>query len=255
MESINNKIRRAVNGEEDALKFIHQHYLYIGDKFYDKNKDKVSKEELYLIIKQAIDEFCVIEVNIPLILHIYKRINEELNKKRELRVDVRGTILSACQGDMNARNKLIKHYTPIVLEKAKDYDYLEYEELVQFGILKLIEYIDTLIEEHQNSEFPTTGIARSIDIYFSKTLKNSVTLWNTPLNYYEEELDNFQIQYEFEDMVDSYIKSDIKRDIIKKYFLDRYTLKEIGKQHNISRENVRLMVKKAKLLLKKNYFK
>ena len=255
MESINNKIRRAVNGEKDALEFIHQHYLYIGDKFYEQNKERVTKEELYLVIEQAINEFCNIETNIPLILYIYKKVNHELRKNKEASIDVKKTVSLACQGDVSARNDLIKHYSTIVIEKAKQYDYMEYEDLVQFGMVKLIEYIDTLITEHQNAEFLTNGFGRAIDIYFGKTLKTAASLWNSPLTYYEDDLENFKTQYEFSNVVDSYTPSEVKREIIKKYFLEKNTLQELGEKYDMSHENVRKIVKTSLPKLRRNCLK
>lgn len=255
MESINNKIRRAVKGEKDALEFIYQHYLYIGDKFYEKNKQEISKEELYLIIEQAINEFCHIETKIPLILYIYKKINIELQKNKETSIDVKKSVSLACQGDMKARNELIKHYSVLVIEKAKNYDYMEYEDLVQFGMIKLIEYIDILIAEHQNTEFCTNGIGRAIDIYFGKTLKKSVTLWNAPLRYLENDLENFKNEYEFSNFVDNLTSNEVRRQIIKQYFLEGKSLKALGKNYNISHESVRQIIKAAQPQLKKNYLK
>lgn len=255
MESINNKIRRAVNGDLDAIEFIKEHYLYIGDKFHKENKDKISKEKLYSIIIKCIDEFCEVKVNIPLILYIYRGIISELNARKEPCIEVKKTILLACKGDLNARNVLIKHYSFIVKEKAKNYDYMEYEDLVQFGMIKLIEYIDILISEHQNSEFATTGIGRTIEIYFNKTLKKEVEQWNMPLNYIENDLENFKIEYEFNSIVDGLTTNEKRRDIIKRYFLEDRTYNDLGEKYNMSHEGVRKIIKSYQPQLKKNYLK
>ena len=255
MESINNKIRRALKGEQDALEFIHQHYLYIGDKFYETNKDKISKEELYSIIEQAINEFCNIETKLSLSLYLYKKIGCELQKNKEASIDVKKTVSLACQGDVSARNDLIKHYTKIVTEKAKNYDYMEYEDLVQFGMIKLIEYIDILIEEHQNNEFFTNGIGRAIDIYFNRTLRRKVELCNVPLSYMENDLDNFKFEHEFASIVNNLTTNEVRREIIKQYFLEGKTFSSIGENYNMSHENVRRIIKLVQPQLKKVYLK
>lgn len=161
----------------------------------------------------------------------------------------------ACQGDKEARNKIINYYSKIVIDLANNYDYIEYEDLVQYGMIKLIEIIDNQLRGNKNSEIITTGFLRTIKTYFANTLRNQVVKCNTPLSYIQDDLENKIVELEFKSVVNSYTTNKQRREIINGYFLEERTIKDISNKLNIDHEEVRKTVKLAQPQLKKMYLK
>lgn len=256
MNTIKETIEMAKKGDSEARNVIREYYLYLVDYYYEKYKDKITKKEIEKMFDDIINEYYNTENNIHLVLYIHKHLIIILHKRFEAKeIMVRETVLSACKGDKEARNKLIKHFSKVVIEQAKEYDYMEYEDLVQYGMIKLIEYLDILIDEHKNGQFFVNGIPRAIQIYFDKTLRKEVEKWNQPLRYIENDLENKRFDIEFESVVNCCTTNDKRRYILTKYFLENRTYDYIGSQTDMSRENVRKIIKASLPQLKKNYLK
>ena len=86
-------------------------------------------------------------------------------------------IAKAKTGDRESREQLINHYSYIVERIAADYDYIEYEDLVQFGMIKLIELIDHQLLVGDGSLF-SPKLITYIQRYYDVVLRNQIDLCN-----------------------------------------------------------------------------
>ena len=257
METIKNTIELAKKGNIEAKRIIREHYFYLVNYYHKKYKDKITIEEVKDMYEEIMEEYYNRDNNtIHLVLYLHKHFIIKLHKKCEVReIIVKRNVALACKGDITAKNNIIEYYSKVVKEKAKEYNYLEYEELVQFGILKLIEYINVLIKEHQNGEFFMNGIPRCIDIYFDRTLRKKVDRWNMPTRQINDELENKIVEMEFNNEIDLCTANEKKRYILKRYFLGNDTYDLIGNDVGESRESIRKVVKQYQPVLKKKYIK
>ena len=121
----------------------------------------------------------------------------------------------ACPGD---RNKIINYYSKTVIDLANNYDYMEYEDLVQYGMIKLIEIIDKQLRNNKNGKMITSGFARTIETYFANTLKNQVAKCNTPLSYVQDDLENKKVELEFKSVVNSYTTNEKEEKLLINIF-------------------------------------
>ena len=243
---IKESIKLAKNGDQEAERKLRRYYSYLIEYYYKKYSDKITRNELNIMYNQFLNEYYNTEQELPLALYLHKHfisVLHEMFDKKE--IEVREAISLACQGDMNARNKLIEHFSKMVYEVAKKYDYLEYDELVQFGIIKLIENIDSLIELHPNGVFATAGLPLRINSYFDKTLRDEVTMWNSPDYHLEDQFSRKIEEMEFEDFIETYPCVNRDKQILREYCFENGTLREIGKQKGVSHEFVRMTIKEA----------
>lgn len=166
-------------------------------------------------------------------------------------------IIKAKYGDKTSRDWLINHYTYLVERIAANYDYMEYEDLVQFGIIKLIELIDHQLIKSDGSLF-SPRLIKYIQQYFDVTLRNQIKLCQ---NYYEWNLNNnvdflqkvFEI--ELEDVINSKNVREKDKLCAIKYFVKKCTLSEIGDIYDCSRQSVGVRVNKVAQKLKSEYIK
>lgn len=262
MDLIKNEVNNAKRGNVDSQKVIYDHYYYLVSKFFKMYNGKMSFEkmlELYNVI--LIDYFNTETVLTPS-LFIHKGFCEyyknNFAEKRELLSDL---VVQARRGDKEARNKLIVHYSYLVTDQAQKYDYLDYEDLVQYGMIKLIETIDIQLKENNNVLF-SQALIRAIDIYFSSTLKRQVEKINSSDEYIKQtteqldnELDRKIFEMEFKDILESKNLIDKDRLSTLKYYLEGKTLDEIKVEFGETKSMTHQRVKKITSLIQYYYNK
>ena len=180
-------------------------------------------------------------------------------------------ITKACNGDKEARNKLIEHNLRLVAHIVKKYEGKEYDadDLISIGTIGLVKGIDSY-KPSKNTRI-TTYVARCIEnevlMYFRSNKKhlNNVSL-NDSIGYDKDgnEINLIDVlKCESEDTLDK-IDTQNKIDLLLKYLdtlsprekdiiIKRYglfntrdmTQKEIAKKMNISRSYVSRLEKRA----------
>lgn len=247
MNTIKETVIMAKKGNQQCKQILKEHYEYIIDLYYEKYKDKISRKELKVMYDIIINDFYNEDLTIPLVLYIHKKFTRVLHRKFDKKdIEVKNTVILACQGNIEARNKLINHFSPLVYKIARKYDYMDYEELVQYGIIKLIETIDNLIKEHPNESFFTNSLPRTIEIYFNSTLRKKVLKWETDDYLLEDDFLYKSMKIELEDFINNYPCVERNKQILKKHFFDKDTLQEIGDGLGVSRELVRKTIEGAR---------
>lgn len=257
MITIEKIIELAKNGNLEERKKVRQYYSYIIKYYHEKYKDKINVKDLTVMYDMILDEYYNTDQKIPLRLFIHKQFIDILYRKfdkKEKEYFVNELIVEACKGNLDARKTLIEHFMPIVYEEAKKHDYMEYDELIQNGMVKLIENIDNLINIHKNGEFATTSLRRAVKIYFSNTLRCEVDTWRNSINCTDDEVryqmdyietDNFKrLMYnmELENFIDNYPCTNEYKRIIREYLFDSIPYKTLGVENSISHESVRTHV-------------
>ncbi len=256
MITIKRQVELAKAGDEFSREFLKNYYKNIIEYYYQKYQEKISIEELTTMYYNFFKGFFNKEQDIPLCLYIHKKFRDNLfqrfDKKKYLVSDL---ITSACKGDLEGRRKTIEHFLPIVCEEAKKYNYMEYDDLVQYGTVKLIETIDNLISLHKDGVFHTSTLRRTIEIYFSKTLKSEVEDYRNIFDYSEDEyndrnellqLNDYQdkiYEIELENFIENYPCTRKHKKAVKKYFFEDVSYKTAGKENGYSYELVRGQVK------------
>lgn len=260
-------LQSAKEGNIDSKKFLHDRYIYIADKFYDQYKDYVTKEQVYDIYNKLFNQY--FEVNFPLGISFYmhKHYYEDIREYIPEKVLLSEHITNAINGDKTAREKLINHYSSIVINKAKECDYLEYDELVQYGMIKLIEMIDSNLK-HGTTECWVGGLTRSINIYFEKTLKEQVLSYNLRRENYDyrslREMNELLMDKEYvrsfsrmeiDDLINTSNLTKKQRLYALKYFVEGSSIREIGYELDRPRQTVSEQVGKAREKLARNFKK
>lgn len=167
-------------------------------------------------------------------------------------------ITKAKKGDKYSRNSLIYHYLYIVERIARNYDYMEYEDLVQFGTIKLIELIDRQLLIGDGSLF-SPKLIKYIKKYFDVTLRNQASLYQVDCKKIQDSNDIYfydkLFEIEFEDLINS--KNIHKKDKLCtiKYFVQNLSLTEIGDIYNCSKQSVSVRINKVAQKLKNEYRK
>lgn len=167
-------------------------------------------------------------------------------------------IAKAKCGDDEARDRLIKHYSFIVERIALNYDYLEYEDLVQFGMIKLIELIDNELLIGNGSLF-SPKLIKYIQRYFDIALRNQIELCNikseVDLREKKDEFFEKVFEIELEDLINS--KNFHKKDKLCaiKYFVQNHSLTEIGAIYDCSKQSVSARINKVARKIKPEYIK
>lgn len=149
-----------------------------------------------------------------------------------------------------------------MLEKSREYDYLDYDDLVQEGMVKLIETVDNVINSSNPGRVISARIDRALDIFYMSTLKKKV------LNLKQSsEIDDISIinkAIEKTEILDNKILNMEVMDLLqnmdedaKMYFIDYLvkgdTFVEIANRYNHGHETVRKKVKKSVSEIRKNY--
>lgn len=234
---VRNIIECAKMGDFKSTNILSDRYLYIADKFYDEYSDKISREKVYSLYNMIIENYLKINYPLSMSLYIYNEFRSIFkNLFAEEKVLISDYVALARTGDKNAREFLINHYSYIVTNKAKEYDYLEYEELVQYGMVKLIETIDIQLKNNDRLLF-TEALIRAINIYFSSTLKNKVGekeefLDNNYTCY--DELDNKKFMLEFEGILDTKLVTRKEKMYAIKYYIEGLNVAQISRLYNCS---------------------
>lgn len=167
----------------------------------------------------------------------------------------------ARKGNVKAREKLIKKYIFLVLEKAREYDYLDYDDLVQEGTIKLIETIDNCIKGSCYAIW--AKIDRALDIFYMSTLMTKIlnlkksseitdiSLVNKAIEK-AELLDNKILNMEVMDLLQNVEDEDAKIYFID-YLFNGDTYAQIASRYNRVIESVRKKVKKSTSEIRKSY--
>lgn len=167
-------------------------------------------------------------------------------------------IAKAKSGDKISRDMLINHYSCMVERIAANYNYMEYEDLVQYGLIKLIELIDHQLLIGDGSLF-SSKLIKYIQKYFDITLRNEIDSrqvkqiidTNNDCVDFGEKL--FEI--ELEDLINS--KNVHMKDKLCaiKYFVQKYSLTDIGYIYDCSKQSVSVRVNKVAKKIKTEYIK
>lgn len=167
-------------------------------------------------------------------------------------------ISKAKNGDKQSRDRLINHYSYIVERIAKNYDYMEYEDLVQFGMIKLITLIDHQLLIGNGSLF-SPRLIKYIQKYFDVTLRNQVKLsqikYENDFSFGDIDFTEKSFEIELEDLINS--KNISKKDKLCaiKYFVQKLSLTEIGDIYGCSKQSVSVHINKVTQKIKSEYTK
>lgn len=260
-------LQSAKEGNIDSKKVLYDRYTYIADKFYDKYKDYVTKEQVYDIYNKLFNQYFLINYSFGISFYLHKQYYYAIREYIPERVLLSEHIKNAMNGDKRAREELINHYSSIVINKAKDCDYLKYEELVQYGMIKLIEMIDSNLE-HGVTECWAGNLCRSIDIYFENTLKEQVLSYNlrrkncdyrssvemNELLMDKEYVHSFS-KMEIDDLINSSNLTKKQKLYALKYFVDGTSVCEISDEYGCSTQAVHEQVGKVSNRLAHNFKK
>lgn len=257
---VKNIIESAKMGDFQSLNIIRDRYLYIADKFYKQYSNKISKEKIYSLYDMIIEDY--LKVNYPLSISAY--IHTELKALLghlypTEKILISDYILLAKGGNKDARDFLINHYSYIVINKAKEYDYLEYEDLVQYGMIKLIETIDMQLNKNNDNSLFTEKLISAINIYFSSTLKseNDIKedyLTNVEFAHYDE-LDDKIFKIELDDILNSKRITKKQKMIAVKYYIEGLSTPQICKLYGCTKQDVRQKVNKVNKKIRGYYTK
>lgn len=247
---------------------MYKKYLYIVNDVCENNDKIITREEALNVYKRFIDD-CVAadgKIKDDIEKYIYLRFMSYVYKKISFngaRVDIRTLVAKAQKGDIEARNKLVEHYSCIVLEKAKEYDYLEYEELLQYGMIRLIEVID-LVLTHKNAPLLLAAhCTRAINSLFSCRLKNEVSrddkkfyTYKVVTDPFDHSLDDKMFELELRSTLAGTMSTELCQDRFMKHYYDSLTLADIGDEHGgVTRQAVHCSKTKCLKLLKNKFYK
>ena len=263
--SINDHMNLAKRGDAASLKLMHDRYTYIADKFYNDYKKYITKDEIYCIYDKLFSKYFTIDYGFSISAYIHHGYERAIKHYLPKKVLLSEHINNAINGDKKAREEIINYYSKIVFEKAREYDYLEYDELVQYGIIKLIEMIDL------NLKYRTTGcwagnLVRGIDIYFGNTLRNQVLNYNNQRENYdyhsfkqmneivlEQEYISSMSKIEIDDLIKSTNLTKKQKMYALKYFVEGLSINGISCECGCSKQVVFELVGYATKRLENNY--
>lgn len=247
---------------------MYNKYLYVVNDVCKNNGDIITKDEALRIYKKFIDDYFSVEGKIKgeVVRYIYLHFMSYIYRKTSIdtkRNAVSIMISKAQDGDVDARDRLVKHYSYLVLEKAKEYDYLEYEELVQYGMIKLIEMIDHVLAKPNACLLLAAQCTRAIEIYFSKTLRKKVLKTENEHNKYklitdpfDHSLDNKMFELEVEETLTCNRVTELCKDRFMMFYFDTMKLDTIGEEYDgITRQAVHDSKGRCLELLKKKFYK
>ena len=252
----------AKDGSTTSKKFLYDRYTYIADKFYDQYKDYVSIKQIYDIYDRLFDKYFAENYPFGISFYMHKHYYNEIKPYIPEKVLLSEHISNAINGDKMAREELINHYSSIVANKAKEYDYLEYEELLQYGMIKLIEMIDSNLARG-TTECWFGNLYRSIDIYLGRTLKSQVLEYNHGKENYScrdinEMLMNkkcarYFSKMEVVDLIGSSNLTKKQRMYAFKYFVEGLPVRDIVDECECTRQAVSEQVGRASKKLARNF--
>lgn len=263
--TVNDMLKSAKEGNADSKQLMYYRYTYIADKFYNRYKDYLTKQQTYDIYDSLFNQYLMIDYPFGLSFYLHKKFYTAIKKYIPAKVLLSELGKNAIKGDTESREELINHYSSIILTKAQEYDYLEYDDLVQYGMIKLIEIIDSHVE-HGNTEPLAVHIARSIDAYFNNTLRNEVINYNNNIvddnNYTSNEISRLLDEKEYvhsiskmeiDDLIRSANLTKKQKVYALKYFVEGLSICEIGNEYGCSKQTVAEKVGYARKRLRNNF--
>lgn len=258
---ISEMIELAKNGDEYYKEYLYQKYFYIAKRFHQKYHEKISLVEILKIYTNLLDEYYKIDYPLGISAYLIKNFENLLKKRIKVsQKSITELIAEAKKGNKTSRDEIIKHYSYIVEKSAREHHYMEYEDLVQCGMVKLIMLIDNELLNGDGSLF-TPRIIKYINFYFNTTLKNEVESEKIEYEYgYNKVYNNDSFaekvfEIELEELINLKNISSKDKLCALRYFIQKLSLNQIGAIEGCSKQAVSLRVNKVTKKLKHEYIK
>lgn len=201
IQFINDKIISARNGNSEAIQELKRHYVNI-------HCNKVeNQEELEVLISEIIDKYFDNQLILKLDRYVREKLLENIKDGKVVRKEPRELIRTldekSKQGDIEAQEKLIKHYQEYYKHYVKRNSHIENIEE------KLNKFIEDLIREHikKGNVLPE---GNKLDCFLRRAEKNAEFDYEKYRLIREHPVEKMSIQYKNRD-------ESVKTQIVKKY--------------------------------------
>lgn len=244
-------------GDEYYKQYLYEKYLYIAKRFYYKNKDNINFAEVEKIYKKLLSKYLKEDNQAKINVYLSSKLEIIYTKNNSLKqINITKLISQAKLGDKDARDQLINHYSYIVKTIAMKHHYMEYEDLVQCGMVKLITVIDNELLTGDGSLF-SPRIIKYINFYFDNTLKNEIESNKAEYEYKigEDDFLDKLFEIELEDLINSINVTPKDKLYAIKHYIEKMSLNQISDIYGCSKQCVSKRIIKVNNKLKIGYEK